>query len=151
MVNTEQEVPVGKGGLRRPSVLGRLRLARAGQKVYRATAGHLGTYGLNNAQFDVLARVGTAEGIGQKELGAALLVTKGNVTHLVDLLERRGLVERRPEGRVKRLYLTPEGRELFEEVVPAHEDFVAERFSVLSDEEQVLLHGLLRKLDRGLR
>ncbi|CAA9406752.1 MAG: Transcriptional regulator, MarR family [uncultured Rubrobacteraceae bacterium] len=69
----------------------------------------------------------------------------------MDLLERRGLVERRPEGRAKRLYLTPEGRELFEEVVPAHEDFVAERFSALSDEEQALLHNLLRKLDRGLR
>lgn len=151
MVDVGREAPAGKGGLRRSSVLGRLRLARVGQKLYRATGVHLGTYGLNNAQFDVLARVGTAEGIGQKDLGASLLVTKGNVTHLVDLLERRGLVERRPEGRAKRLYLTPEGRELFEEVVPAHEDFVAERFSVLSDEEQDLLHGLLRKLDRGLR
>ena len=151
MADVGREAPAGKGGLRRSSVLGRLRLARVGQKMYRATAVHLGTYGLNNAQFDVLARVGTAEGIGQKDLGASLLVTKGNVTHLVDLLERRGLLERRPEGRAKRLYLTPEGRELFEEVVPAHEDFVAERFSVLSDEEQALLHGLLRKLDRGLR
>jgi DNA-binding MarR family transcriptional regulator len=123
-----------RGGLRRSSVLGRLRLARAGQKLDRATAGHLRTYGLNNAQFDVLARVGTAEGIGQKDLGASLVVTKGNVTHLVDIMELRGLLERRPEGRVKRLYLTLEGRELFDQVVPAHEDFVAEIFSALSGE-----------------
>lgn len=150
MEGVRREAPVGGGGLRRSSVLGRLRLARVGQKMDRATAGHLGTYGLNNAQFDVLARVGTAEGIGQKDLGASLLVTKGNVTHLVDLMERRGLIERRPQGRSKQLYLTPEGRKLFEEVVPAHEDFVAERFSALSGEEQARLHDLLRKLDRGL-
>ncbi len=145
-----REVSVGRDGLRRSSVLGWLRLVRVGQKMGRAAAGNLGTYGLNNAQFDVLSRVGTAEGIGQKELGASLMVTKGNVTHLVDLMERRGLVERRREGRAKRLYLTPQGRELFDRVVPAHEDFVARSFSVLSGEEQARLHELLRKLDRGL-
>src|ERR671911_3186961 len=85
------------GGLRRHSVLGWLRMWRVVQKVERAAVEHLRAYGLNRAQFDVLSHVGTAEGCKQKEVGASLLVTKGNVSHLVDQMERRrGLP--RPQG-----------------------------------------------------
>jgi DNA-binding MarR family transcriptional regulator len=138
------------GGLRRHSVLAWLRMWRVVQKVERAAIEHLRAYGLNYAQFDVLAHVGAAEGCKQKELGASLLVTKGNVSHLVDHMERRGLISRRQEGRTNRLYLTEEGRQLFEEVVPAHEDLVHQQMSALSEEEQAQLHELLRELDRSL-
>jgi MarR family transcriptional regulator, 2-MHQ and catechol-resistance regulon repressor len=138
------------GGLRRPSVLAWLRMWRVVQKVERATAEHLRSHGLNNAQFDVLAHVGAAEGCRQKELGASLLVTKGNVSHLVDQMERRGLISRRQEGRTNRLYLTEGGRRLFEEVVPAHEDLVHQLMSALPKEEQARLHELVRGLDRSL-
>src|SRR5215210_7113203 len=138
------------GGLRRHSVLGWLRMWRVVQKVERAAAEHLRAYGLNYAQFDVLAHVGAAEGSKQKELGASLHVTKGNVSHLIDQMERRGLVSRRQEGRTNRLYLTEEGRRLFEEVVPAHEDLVHQLMSALPEEEQAQLHELLRGLDRSL-
>jgi DNA-binding MarR family transcriptional regulator len=137
------------GGLRRHSVLGWLRMWRVVQKVERTAAEHLRAYGLNYAQFDVLAHVGASEGCKQKELGESLLVTKGNVSHLVDQMERRGLVSRRQEGRTNRLYLTEEGRRLFEEVVPAHEDLVHQQMSALSEEEQAQLHELLRELDHS--
>ena len=138
------------GGLRRHSVLAWLRMWRVVQKVERAAAEHLGAHGLNKAEFDVLAHVGAAEGCKQKDVGASLLVTKGNVSHLVDQMERRGLVSRRREGRTNRLYLTEEGWRLFEEVVPAHEDLVHELMSALGEEEQAQLHELLRELDRSL-
>lgn len=138
------------GGLRRHSVLAWLRMWRVVQKVERAAAQHLRAYGLNYAQFDVLAHVGAAEGSRQKELGESLHVTKGNVSHLVGQMERRGLVSRRQEGRTNRLYLTEEGRRLFEEVVPAHEDLVNQLMSALREEEQARLHELLRGLDRSL-
>ena len=54
------------------------------------------------------------------------------------------------QGRANRLFLTDEGRRLFEQVVPAHEVAIAERFSVLSIEEQTRLYELLRKFDRAL-
>ena|GEM_PF-927195 len=138
------------GGLRRHSVLTWLRMWRVVQKVERAAIEHLRAHGLNRAQFDVLAHVGAAEGCKQKELGESLLVTKGNVSHLVDQMERRGLISRCQEGRTNRLYLTEEGRRLFEEVVPAHEDLVHQQMSALSEEEQAQLHELLRELDRSL-
>ncbi len=143
---------VSRGGrLRRPSVVAWLRLLRVASKVEKALGEHLRGWGLNNAQFDVLAHVGAAEGITQQELADSLLVTKGNVTQLLARMEERGLILRRREGRTNRLFLTDEGRRLFAEVVPAHEALIDERLFVLSQGEQAQLHELLRKLDRALR
>ncbi len=127
-----------------------MRLLRVTQKVERDLARQLKLWGLNNAQFDVLAHVGAAEGITQQELADSLLVTKGNVAQLLDRMQRRGLIERRPQGRINRLFLTDEGRRAFAEVVPAHEALIDEQFSVLCEEEQRQLFELLRKLDRAL-
>ena len=138
------------GGLRRPAVLGWLRLMRVYQKLDRSSSEHLKEWGLSVAQFDVLAHVGAAEGMTQQELADSLLVTKGNVCQLVGKLEDRDLISRRQQGRANRLFLTDEGRGLFDEVVPVHEAMIAERFSVLSEGEQARLHELLRKVDRAL-
>ena len=130
--------------------MGWLRLLRVGQKVDRDLAAQLRRWGLNLAQFDVLAHVGADAGITQQELADSLLVTKGNVAQLLGRMEGRGLIERRPEGRTNRLYLSDEGRRLFDEAVPAHEALIAQRLSALSPEEQRQLLELLRKLDRSL-
>jgi DNA-binding MarR family transcriptional regulator len=120
------------------------------QKVQQATTGALRDAGLSLGQFDVLAQVGSAEGSTQQQVADALLVTKSNVCQLLDRMERAGLVERQQHGRTNHLYLTEEGRRLYERVIPAHERHIAELFSVLSPEEQHALLGLLRKVDRAL-
>ena len=126
-----------------------MRLARVFQRVERDSGEHLRGWDLNVAQFDVLAHVVASEGMTQQELADSLLVTKGNVCQLLDRMEGRGWISRRQEGRANRLFLTDEGRRLFDEVVPGHEALVAERFSALSRGEQEQLHELLRKLDKA--
>lgn len=138
------------GDLRRHSVLAWLRLLRVELKVSGELAEQLKVWGLNNAQFDVLAHVGVQEGITQQELADSLLVTKGNVAQLLGRMEGRGWILRRREGRINRLSLTTEGRRLFGEVVPAHEALINRLLSALSRKEQEQLHALLRKLDRSL-
>src|SRR5215216_3261075 len=140
----------GRRSLKTPAIMGWLRLMRIYQKVDRRSAGRLRGWGLSVAQFDVLAHVGAAEGMTQQELADSLLVTKGNVCQLLDKMEGRGWILRRQEGRTNRLFLTEDGRKLVEEVVPAHEAMIAERFSVLSEEERAQLYELLRKFDRAL-
>ncbi len=136
--------------LRRHGLLAWLRLARVFRKVERDSGEHLRGWDLSVAQFDVLAHVGASEGVVQQELADSLLVTEGNVCQLLDRMEGRGLILRRKEGRTNRLFLTDEGRRLFDEVVPAHEAMISERFSALSRREQERLHELLRKLDWAL-
>ncbi|MDQ3855148.1 MAG: MarR family transcriptional regulator, partial [Chloroflexota bacterium] len=103
--------------------------------------------GLNPAEFDILDTLAAREGLTQQDVANALLVTKGNITYHLCRMEERGLVDRRPEGRKNRLYLTGEGRRLLEEALPEHEALIDERFSGLSVQERAQLADLLGKLE----
>ncbi|MGH2533432.1 MAG: MarR family winged helix-turn-helix transcriptional regulator [Thermomicrobiales bacterium] len=135
---------------RRLAVLAWMRLARAYQKIDRASAELFRRWDLSVAQFDVLAQLGADEGISQQQLADKLLVTKGNVSQLLAKLERRGLLRREQNGRAYRLYLTPEGRAIADAAVPRQEDAVAAKFAALTEHEQRELLVLLRKLDQSL-
>jgi DNA-binding MarR family transcriptional regulator len=105
---------------------------------------------LNTAHFDILAKVGAADGMTQQELAAALLVTKGNISQLLGKLEQEGLVMRRQEGRANCLSLTEQGHALYAVVVPRQEALIADLLAPLSRDEQHELLRLLRKLDHSL-
>ncbi|TMF03018.1 MAG: MarR family transcriptional regulator [Chloroflexi bacterium] len=136
--------------MRTTGLLAWLRLARVFQKVDRVATESLRWRQLSPAQVDVLAKVGSSEGISQQELADALLVTKGNVCQLLHKMEGSGLLERRPDGRVNRLFLTDQGRRLYDEVVPRHDAMLAEQFNTLSEPDQRALLRLLRQIDHSL-
>jgi DNA-binding MarR family transcriptional regulator len=135
--------------LRDPAVRAWIRLLRFSQKVQPALVQKLRGLGLNPAEFDILDTLAAREGLTQQDLADALLVTKGNMTYHLCRMAERGLVDRRPEGRKNRLYLTGEGRRLLEEALPEHEALIDERFSSLSVEERAQLADLLKKLERS--
>jgi DNA-binding MarR family transcriptional regulator len=142
--------PVQSRHVRTPGLLAWLRLARVFQKVDRAASESLRCRQLSSAQVDVLAKVASSEGISQQELANALLVTKGNVCQLLDKMEASGLLERRPDGRLNRLYLTELGRQVHDEVVPRHDAMLAAYFNSLSPGDQHHLLRLLRHVDRAM-
>jgi DNA-binding MarR family transcriptional regulator len=139
-----------KRQLRATGLLAWMRLARVFQKVDRAATESLRFRQLSPAQVDVLAKVGSSEGISQQELANALLVTKGNVCQLLDKMEGSGLLERRPDGRLNRLFLTEVGRQVHDEVVPKHDAMLAGHFDTLTPKDQHELLRLLRQIDRSL-
>lgn len=146
-----EQQPEPKRGVRNPAVLAWLRLARVFQKVDTLSARFFRSQDIKSpAQFDVLAQIGTSQGITQQELAAKLMVTKGNISQLLSQMERNGLVARCQEGRANLLSLTDAGNGLFEQVVPAQEQLIAQLFAPLTPEEQHQLLTLLRKLDRNL-
>jgi DNA-binding MarR family transcriptional regulator len=94
-----------------------------------------------------------ARGIAQGELGGLLGLEKSTVSRLAAGLERKGWVRRgRDEGnqRYVRLYLTPEGRVVAEQVWRAWQLRQERILSALSDEERSGLSSGLRGLVRGL-
>ncbi len=134
------------------AVIAWMRLARVFKEIDRRTADHLRLYDLSVAQFDVIAQVGAHEGINQQKLADVLLVTKGNVTQLLDKMEARGLIERRPArtGRGNHLYLTPAAWELNRRVVPAQEALIAACWAALDPAEIRTIDRSLRSLSRSL-
>ena len=101
-------------------------------------------------RFDLMAQLERyPAGLKMNELSRLLMVTGGNVTAIVDQVEKEGLVERLDEPadrRAFRIRLTPAGRKTFAEMARAHEEWVVELLSGLSRREQDELLKLLAKL-----
>jgi DNA-binding MarR family transcriptional regulator len=121
--------------------------------VTRRLSVHLERYDLTLAQFGVLAQLQAVPNLSQQALADWLSVTKGNMVGLLNRLEARGLVQRRPDpqdGRTHVVCLTEAGAVLAARVVPEHEELVAAYMGVIAPEEQRALHQLLHTLDRTL-
>jgi MarR family 2-MHQ and catechol resistance regulon transcriptional repressor len=131
-----------------------VKLARAFSTFNKATVDHIRTYGLTQGQFGALECLGHLGSMTIGELCRKQLVSGGNMTVVVDNLEKDALVERvrsRTDRRVVVVQLTTKGQRLFREVFPSHAAFVEKTASVLTDEEQEELSRLLKKLGIGLR
>ncbi|HXL75976.1 MAG TPA: MarR family transcriptional regulator [Burkholderiales bacterium] len=101
-------------------------------------------------RFDLLAQLERhREGLKMNELSRLLMVTGGNVTAIVDQLEKEGLVERLDEPadrRAFRIRLTRAGERGFGEMARAHEEWVVELLAGLSRREHEELLKLLAKV-----
>ena len=107
-------------------------------------------FGITLPKFDLLSQLDRAdEGLTMGELSRRLMVTNGNVTGLIDRLVTEGLVARQPsphDRRAQVVRLTPAGKQAFDNMIPKHQDFIAERFQGISRAELAELHRLLGKL-----
>lgn len=105
---------------------------------------------LSPPQWHALRTLCCGEPTPMGEVAAALHCDNSNITGIVDRLERRGLVERRPaehDRRVKHLVITGDGQVLHGEIVAALEAG-PNPLSALSKEDQRALRDLLRKAVR---
>ena len=101
-------------------------------------------------RFDLMAQLERhREGLRMNELSRLLMVTGGNITAIVDQLEKEGQVERLDDSadrRAFRIRLTRSGEKSFLEMARAHEQWVVELLGGLSRKEHDELLKLLAKL-----
>jgi len=113
----------------------------------------LRAHNLTLSQLGVLESLMHLGPMCQKEVGSKLLLSGGNITTVVNNLEKRGLVLRLRQAndrRFVRLSLTEPGRELIESVFPEHAATITAQLGALTCEEQEQLATLCRKLGRGM-
>src|SRR5262245_14071190 len=115
----------------------------------RVRSGLREDFGTTLPRFDLMAQLERhPEGLKMNELSRLLMVTGGNVTTIVDQLEKEALVERLDEPsdrRAFRIRLTRSGERSFAEMARAHEEWVVELLSGLSRREQDELLRLLAR------
>jgi DNA-binding MarR family transcriptional regulator len=108
------------------------------------------SFGITLPRFDLMAQLERhPDGLRMGELSKRMMVTGGNVTGIVDQLEREGLVERVPDpqdGRAAMVRLTPPGRSAFAEMAAVHEGWVAELFAGISANDKASMIALLDTL-----
>jgi len=108
--------------------------------------------GLTVSQFGVLESLLHMGPMHQQLIGAKLLKSGGNITMVIDNLEKRGLVERqrdRKDRRYVHVHLTDSGRAFIEDIFPRHVESVLSEFKPLSPEDMNTLGRLCRTLGRG--
>ena len=129
-----------------------IKLSRASATIDGLLAANLAGLGLTAGQLGVLEALLHLGPLTQKALGQKLLRSGGNVTTVIDNLERRGLVARtrnREDRRVVTVALTIAGRRLIGKVFPLHARAAARAMAALTAAEQEDLGRLCRKLGRG--
>ena len=130
-----------------------IKFSRASDALDRRLARSEVTGDLTTSQFGVLETLYHLGPLCQGQISAKLLKSSGNVTLVLDNLEKRGLVERKREQadrRMVRIYLTPQGEELIAQIFPRQAAAITAQFDVLTDHEQTELGRLCKKLGLGL-
>ena len=128
-----------------------LRLLTCSQLIEREVRARLqGRFDTTLPRFDLMSQLWRyPDGLKMNELSRHLMVTGGNVTGIVDPLEKEGLVERRPEPADRRAYrvrLTRVGRKAFAEMARAHEGWIVELLGGLTRREQAETYRLLARM-----
>ncbi|NVK20004.1 MAG: MarR family transcriptional regulator [Methylocystaceae bacterium] len=104
-------------------------------------------------QFGVLTLIASNKGISQSAVARALGVERSTMVAVIDGLQNRGLVVRKPsptDRRSNALELSDKGQEIYERGLELAKNGDRKTASALSDEEAVQLVTLLRKLNSAI-
>lgn len=127
-------------------------LMRASEAVTARTHGHLAGAKLTIGQFGALEALYHLGPLRTTELARKLLRSPGNMTTVLDNLEKSGLVRRTQEAGDRRcttVSITTRGAALIRDVFPRHVEQLSRDLAVLTAEEQEQLKYLCQKLGRG--
>lgn len=129
-----------------------INLVRASDSVLSKVAVHLESEGVTVGQFAVLEALLHLGPMCQHALAKKLLRSGGNMTLVVDNLQKQGWVKRQRQEKDRRMveiHLTPKGRRLITRIFPEHAKVIARVMGELTPAEQEDLRRIARKLGRG--
>jgi MarR family 2-MHQ and catechol resistance regulon transcriptional repressor len=126
-------------------------LSRASQWVNAHADRDIRTHGLNRTEFGVLELLYHRGPQPLQQIGEKVLMSSGNITYVVDKLEKKGLCRRRASQSDRRLIyaeVTEEGSAFIERVFPEHTKIIQAAVAGLSEEEITIASQLLKKLGK---
>jgi MarR family transcriptional regulator, 2-MHQ and catechol-resistance regulon repressor len=127
-------------------------LQRAAAAVLAHADADVARHGLSLAEFEAMEALHHKGPLLVGELQRAVLKSSGGITYVVDRLEEKGLVRRRPCPEDRRaLYaeLTAEGTARMEQIFPEHAAIIERALSSLSAADQERAVELLKRLGHG--
>ena len=128
-----------------------LKLARATDSMGARLLGRNSFGDLTPRQFGVMETLYHLGPMRPGEISAKLLKSGGNITLVVDNLEKNGLVRRQRDPDDRRavvVSLTEQGRQRISNIFPRHVASIVEEMSILTAQEQETLGRLCRKLGK---
>lgn len=104
-------------------------------------------------QFSVLTHLWKKDGMQQSELAVCTNRNRANVTRIIDILEREGIVERRDDPddrRVFRIYLTDLGKQLRKETAKCAEKSIEDSLVGVSQKDRAIALSVLQKIMKNV-
>lgn len=132
-----------------PALNAYTKLMRAAESVTGRVNRHMAAAGLTISQFGVLEALYHKGPLCQRDIAAKILKSTGNITLVIDNLEKRGLVRRERDTSDRRfltVHLTDPGTVLIAATFADVEAAIVREMMVLSPREQELLGALCKKL-----
>ncbi|HEY6837313.1 MAG TPA: MarR family transcriptional regulator [Geobacteraceae bacterium] len=125
------------------------KLMRAAESVTGRVNRSMAAFDLTISQFGVLEALYHKGPLCQRDIAAKILKSTGNITLVIDNLEKRGLVRRERDSEDRRyltVRLTEEGASLIARAYARVEAAIVAEMAVLTEEEQHMLGTLSKKL-----
>lgn len=110
---------------------------------------NMAVYGLRPVDFSMLSLIAHNPGITSRQLCTALNIQPPNLVGMINLLQTRELIVRRPhphDGRAMGLHLTPEGRKMMKQAEVTAFELEEATTAKLSPTERKTLMQLLQKI-----
>jgi MarR family 2-MHQ and catechol resistance regulon transcriptional repressor len=119
--------------------------------LHQTASRYMAEYGLSKSTINVLVLLhnGPADGMQLHDLGALLLVSRANITGLIDHLEEKGYVTRVVDSHDRRARfarITKKGETILDEFMPVHHANLNLLLQDMSDDEREKLVSLLKKM-----
>jgi MarR family 2-MHQ and catechol resistance regulon transcriptional repressor len=125
------------------------KLMRAADSVTTRVGRNMSAVGLTISQFGVLEALLHKGPLCQRDIAVKILKSTGNITLVIDNLEKQGLVKRERSSEDRRYFtvsLTGQGEELITKAFAAVESAIIAEMSNLTETEQDTLGLLCKKL-----
>lgn len=122
---------------------------RAALSIIELFLERLAPYGLKPVDFSVLSTILHNPGVTSRQLCSALNLLPPNLVGLIQTLEARGLIERKPhphDGRAVGLHPTAQGKILMEQAEQTASDLEIEKTARLTPAQRKTLLDLLQKI-----
>jgi len=126
-----------------------IKLMRATESINNRLNRHLAEVDLTVSQFGALEALYHLGPLNQRAIAEKLLKSGGNITMVIDNLEKSGYVKRKKDPQDRRavlIHLTEKGDEFISDFFPKHLDKIKKEFSVLTESEKKELAAMCKKL-----
>lgn len=124
-------------------------LTRTYKKLLVMDLRNIESYGLNPTEFGVLEFLFNKGIHPLQQIGNHTLITSGTTTYVIDKLEKKGLIVRKPCEKDRRIIyaeITEAGRQKMSEILPGHYQAIANALEGLNFEEKEQAITLLKKI-----
>lgn len=130
------------------------KIVRTAEALVKTANNFFKKYNVTTAQYNVLFVLNSSDArVNQNYIGEQLVVSRSNVTGIIDRLEKSGYVIRQgdlEDRRVKFVSLTDKGRDLIERAGDDYFSALGQIMRFLSSKEKETIIKILSKIKKGI-